>query len=156
MLSLEFACEISSANRTSLNGVSEILAPENLRSRSFEVRSGSREVRSGFVRGPFGFRAESARGPFGIRSGSVRDPFEGCTGFVRSPFGIRNRRSRKITTAQGGLRVPPPPPNGRYGYLFSGAKISWSQNLRNAMNSASPECTPVFIQAWKSPKTFWF
>ena len=76
------------------NGVSEILAPENLRSRSFGVRSGSARgpfgIRSGSVRGPRGVRSGSVRGSRGVGSGSVRDPFEGRTGFVRSPFGLRS------------------------------------------------------------------
>ena len=77
--------------RSPINGVSEILAPENLRSRLFGVRSwsvwGPREVRSGSVRGPFGVRSGSVRGPFGVRSGSVRGPFGVRSGSVWANFG---------------------------------------------------------------------
>ena len=76
----------------------EILAPENLCSRSFGVCSGSvRGVRARSVRGPRGVRSGSARdtfslvqGPFGVRAGSVRDPFGIRSGPVRDPFGIRS------------------------------------------------------------------
>ena len=81
---------------SSLNRISEILAPENLRSQSFGVRSGSvwgpREVRSGSARGPFGVRSGSARGPFslvqgpfGVRAGSVRDPLGFRSGSICGP-----------------------------------------------------------------------
>ena len=87
-------CACKHRRSGSSNGVSEILAPENLRSRSFGVRSGStrgpREVRSGSTRGPFGIRSGSARDPFGIRSGSVRGPREVRLGSVRDPFGVRS------------------------------------------------------------------
>ena len=150
------------------NGVSEILAPENLRSQSFGVRSGSvwgpRRVRSESTRGPLGVRARSVRGPFGVRarfvrgprgvrSGSVRDPFAVRAGSVRDLFGIRSGSVRGAYGVRSeSVRDPKPPqpknnrsPGGVEGgavtppsqrpirLLFSGAKISWSQNFRNAI-----------------------
>ena len=67
----------------SINGVSEILDPEDLRSRSFGVRSG-------FARGPFGVRSGSVRGPRGVRSVSVRGPFGIRSRAVRGSFGVRS------------------------------------------------------------------
>ena len=77
------------------------MAPDNLRSRSFGVRSGSARgpfgVRAGSVRDPFslvrglfGIRAGSVQGPFGIRAGSVRSPFRIRSGSVRGSVGIRS------------------------------------------------------------------
>ena len=76
---------VPGSSKSISNSVSKILAPENLRSRSFGVRSGS------------------ARGPREVRSGSVRGPFEGRTGSV---WGPKPPQPKKKSQPGG---VPPPP-----------------------------------------------
>ena len=94
----------------------------------------------GSVWGPFGIRSGNVRYPFGVRSGS----FELRSGFVRDPFGagtssenpLQPKKNRSPGGVEGGAVAPP---SQRPIWLrFSGAKISTSQNLRNAVKYWDP------------------
>ena len=84
-------------------------------------------------RGPFGVRARSARGSFGVRSGSVRGACGVRSESVRDPKPPQPKKNRNPGVVEGGAVAPPSQRPIRL--RFSGAKISWSQNFRNAVKA---------------------